>query len=1607
MSDESSEAPGQGDSTYDLLRGRLRTVARQVADSADTFNTKRAELFASEPLRLAEQDRVRTEVASIPRDAVSVNNLLLFGYNVPAGLATNRSVDDVLSVYRLMPQSATDWNVERVGNTDKEYFLADPSFQRDFLEIYRYYAEARLLALTVVGDELLMVFGLGTADSDVRVLRWRLRSDGPIYLDAYGEHDRTVKQRFDFTWTDTDRGGIQDGRWPHLAIEGEVFIGLTKGTLELRITDAVTGNRTVLSERVTEVEQEVNELRVRFARLGELLLVGILPYREADERYYVYNRLTREAHRVDAIGRGCHQLPEDQGIVFPGGFHLQNGEHRVFTGDSSGLSLHEAVSSPNGEDVLYAYVRPETGAYQLLSYNVVRREMSTPIQCHGYARFVDGMIVTIRESGEAQRVHTIGIYTSPFCAPDRYVPPVPSDSFFGRIGNAELVHGISECLSLGRDAADTPFNAANFEALISRSSRLLDTYAWLGDEQAGGLAGLLVQLRKCAGGILDEFAAVAAAKKDVLARTNDVERSIVDLKASADLDQRDVQIFIDLVAQSRVVQGRIAELMETRHADIAVVERLRLLGEETTGLLGSRALELLGQRDAFAGLQQTISAAESEIGAAATTAQLETVGATIEQMGSRAVLLTELVGGLETTDTTLKTGILSRLSDVLARRNAVMATLESRRSSLRSTEKADGFRAALSVVTQRVTSALLSVTDAASCDRASSQLAAELENLDLAFGDVPEFSAVLTTKRDEITDAFSARRGRIVDERNAAVDRLVGSSERVLATAVTRAATLADLAALEGFFAADPLVLRVRKAVEELRSLGETARAGELTVAMRVARDTARRTLRDRVELLSDGMVRVGKRTFGVNAEPFELRVITADSAPVVSLTGTELQIPIVDDRLAGFGDLALQLTPSETPWISRSVFLAMEAQRLGVGAERLRSFAGERVDDGYEIGVHDADAARILTICAPTFGSKGLWFDGATRAVAGTWYTALSLKDRDDVLRSLRAVRALGAGLSRDALVRRHGDAIQAIADSAGLDIDPALALDYLSGYSDSFSVTQTAADRADMFRDFLSGAGLDARVATFGELVVWARDAARAPDRSTSVNAWAKGSATGPAGGSAGEPVDAGLAAEIAWRLHDPSVGVASGVTISVEANSLLAQHNTIAQGTLRLNVGATYTRYLRYCAKDRARFGDYLATRREVLEAWRAKLHVDELRPRVLSSFVRNRLVDEVYLPLIGENFARQLGENGASQGMLLLVSPPGYGKTTLIEYLSGLLGMALVRVSGPALGTSVTSLDPKVAPDSASASELEKLNRAFAMATNTILYIDDIQHLSPEFLQRFIPLCDSTRRIEGVFEGAARTYELSGRRFAVVMAGNPYTSTGAQFKIPDMLGNRADVYNLGEVAQGSADAFAQSYLENAVGGNEIVAPLLSRGRNDLDRFLAASRGEQLRSDQLEHPYTAAEVSNIVKVLTNMVRVRDVLLKVNAAYIRSATLDDAMRGEPAFELQGSYRNMTRLAGRILPAMTPAEIDRIVAEHYKAESQTLGASAAWNLAKLEEVLGSPSDEAMSRINELRDRWLQANVGDNPLQVIAGSLRDMAASLRAGPDGEHFQPDQ
>jgi len=87
----------------------------------------------------------------------------------------------------------------------------------------------------------------------------------------------------------------------------------------------------------------------------------------------------------------------------------------------------------------------------------------------------------------------------------------------------------------------------------------------------------------------------------------------------------------------------------------------------------------------------------------------------------------------------------------------------------------------------------------------------------------------------------------------------------------------------------------------------------------------------------------------------------------------------------------------------------------------------------------------------------------------------------------------------------------------------------------------------------------------------------------------------------------------------------------------------------------------------------------------------------------------------------------------------------------------------------------------------------------------------------------------------------------------MAGNPYTESGEAFKVPDMLANRADIYNLGDILGGMDEQFALSYIENALTSNPVLAPLALRDLQDVYKLVRMSKGENIPSTDLRRYIT----------------------------------------------------------------------------------------------------------------------------------------------------------
>jgi hypothetical protein len=201
-------------------------------------------------------------------------------------------------------------------------------------------------------------------------------------------------------------------------------------------------------------------------------------------------------------------------------------------------------------------------------------------------------------------------------------------------------------------------------------------------------------------------------------------------------------------------------------------------------------------------------------------------------------------------------------------------------------------------------------------------------------------------------------------------------------------------------------------------------------------------------------------------------------------------------------------------------------------------------------------------------------------------------------------------------------------------------------------------------------------------------------------------------------------------------------------------------------------------------------------------------------------------------------------------------------------------------------------------------------------------------------------------------------------------------------------------MGDVVTGHAEAFANSYIENVLAVNHTLEPLVTGPPGDLRHLLTAARGGPLVADRLQGTYGAAQLEDIVKVLVHLLALRDVLLKVNETYIASAAQADAYRTEPPFGLQGSYRNMAKLAVRVVAAMTPDEREALLDDHYTGEAQTLTTGAEQNLLKLAELRGRMTAAQQKRWQDITATFRMRTAGDQAGDRIAAQLADLSRQL-------------
>lgn len=1571
--------------TYEIIQSRLEAQKKDLIERLNLLNTARKDVFGSIETKLIANNRILTENNCISSDIVSVGDLCLFGYNVYFGLRTEIKIEDVFSIYKYENEEFQLQNLDLIN---------DENFLFDFLNLYKYYRDTEFRKFFISGNYLHMVFQLSDRVTDIKTFKWLIRENRLEYIDNRSDHEYKFPEQHDFLWQETAREMHKYGKHSHISILDKVFVETIGGTLTIKIEDNTSSGKGIYEEEVVFPDQTLDDGNYKFADLGNLIALQIKPFQE-EPRYFVYNHKLQEVQKIDSIKNAAIVLPDNHGLIFSNGYYLQTGEYKIFENTLDGLLFQERIASPNGEDFMYVFYENKYSHYVLISYNLISHEVQTPIICNGFTILQNGELCYFKSENEQTKNHVIQIWQTPFVK-DNNAPSLHKDSYIYKIGNKDIVKAMADSNSIITLLNKNDDYEGLYSDLAKLSENIIDSYYWIGNEETFGLKTPLLEIKNTANTAIDEFEKVVQLRlhaQEIKAQTEAKAAKLFSTIKSSPLDNIDV--FVENLASLRSLRGEVISLKEVRYMDAAFIEQLEKEIVEQTERISQHCVTFLLDEKALEPYHVRVKDRQEAIESISKVTEGKKLENEVNQITSDLEMLIDIVSNLKIDDTSHATQIINTISLIFATLNKVKAEIKNKINALGGQEAKADFAAQMKLIDQSIVNAIDRANTPVKIAESLNKMSIQLEDLEARFADFEEFTELIIEKREEIYTAFETKKNSLLEARNKKTIALENASERILKSVETKAMTLNTAEEINGYFASDLMISKLRDLVQQLHELEDVGKAEAIETKLKSAREDALRKLKDKHELYEDGenIIKFGKHKFAVNKQNLDLTIVFKDGKLNYHLTGTDFYQTLKNGVLEADKKYWTQDLVSENNEIYRASYLAYKIFRKypqddlkQITFEKLQLIVAEETSknylEGYIKGVHDVDAVLILKTFLEKHHALGmLRFESKTRAFARLFWETLATEKRDILNQKIKSAGEVIAVFPNSnqfeyLLSELEEEVNLFIAEFEfirKLQIDTKIISSYLFQElmnHDAFVTSLKAKQLLEDFQKLLVAKNTDFKFKQGIE------KAGAVIDKFQLALQWVSSYIN-----DTKVDTDLEYVYEVVVLLLFPHESNELIVSIDADAviTGLSGSHPTITDGNYHFNYHHFLNKLQKYFEKEVPEFENFRNQRHQLTLQLKEDLRLHEFEPKVLTSFVRNKLIDQVYLPLFGDNLAKQLGSAGENRrtdrsGMLLLVSPPGYGKTTLMEYLANRLGLVFVKINGPAIGHEITSVDPESATNSAAKEELKKLNLALEMGNNVMLYVDDIQHCNPEFLQKFISLADGTRKIEGVFNGKSKTYDMKSKKFCVVMAGNPYTETGEKFRIPDMLANRADIYNLGDVIGNTSDLFELSLIENSLTSHPLLTQLTSKAPEDLYPLIQMAASGQKEGLELKGNHSKQDIETYLAILDKVLKVRDVVLKANSAYIASAAMEDAYRIEPPFKLQGSYRDMNKLVSKIVPMMNDSEIETVLLSHYQNETQTLTSAAEANLLKFKEMTKMITAEETNRWESIKATFVKNN---------------------------------
>ena len=1007
----SASTPNQLETgTYEIIRTRLQKQARELLQRVDQLNTARKEVFGAIETQLIANDRINTSNYCIARDIVAHGNSCILGYNVHIGLRSGIKLEDVFSIYEFSDNSFHETDLTTIQQE---------KFEVDFQNLYRYYKEAFFARFVQQGAYLYMVFQISKNAGDFKAFKWLVKENELVYIDARSEHEIRIADQHEFKWQRAHRDNQRMGQHPHISILDRVFVETVGGDLTIKVEDNTDDGLGIYREEVEFQDQSLDDAEYLFADLGNLIVLKIRPYQE-DFRYFVFNEKLQQVKRVDTLQDSGVLLPDEHGLIFANGYYLQTGEFKIFDPGLKDKQFVRRIVSPNGEDFLYVFYNRIKGTYVLLHYNLIAQKVETPILCHGFTLFPDGELCYFKAEEEPTKHHVIQIWQTPFVKGEE-VPSEHTDSYLYKIGNKDIVKAMAEAHEILTLAGKEDTYTDLYADLSKKCNDLLDSYYWISKKETFRLDEPVAEIRSTASAAIEEYEKKVSIQRNTEEEIARVRTKAIDLFQKVSRQTFDnVNLFVSALAELRVLRGEIISLKDLRYTNLDLITELEEKAQENAEQLSEGCVGFLLEDDSLEPYQLKIREKESQVPSVKTAREANELEEEVNGIGEELQLLIDIVSNLKIDDATHTTRIIDNISAMYAELNQLKAALKKHQKDLAGTEAIAEFNAQLKLLDQGIINYLDVADTPTKCDDYLTKLMVQLEELESKFAEFEDFAEQVTEKREEIYNAFEARKKNLIETRNNRTAGLQRAADRILNGIQNRMKSFNEISEINGYFASDLMVDKVRDLMEKLIDLEDSNKANAIQTRLKTLKEEAVRQLKDKKDLFVAGenILKLGKHRFSVNVQPLDLTVVQKDGKMFFHLTGTNFYEEITEEAFLETRAVWSQALPSENKEVYRAEYLAHQLfkQRKeldlkpGEIKEKVQKEAATRYQEGYTKGIHDADALLILeALLQLESGIDLLHFSPDVRALAQLiWQKFLDEGVRTSLQQQLKSAGAI-----------------------------------------------------------------------------------------------------------------------------------------------------------------------------------------------------------------------------------------------------------------------------------------------------------------------------------------------------------------------------------------------------------------------------------------------------------------------------------------------------------------------------------------------------------------------------------------------------------------------